>query len=161
MHAYALPDDVIEMMGEKSIYSVPTMEVMLKLHQGDRYLKNNEELHPYEAIFRKLRKAGVKTAIGTDAIYEYMMENPGHYFDEIERFVKNGCTPMEAIVCATKIGAEVCNAAERLGTIEKGKLADLLPLDKDPLVDIRNLRRVNTIIQEGKIIKSNLSFLTH
>lgn len=152
-HAYALPDDVIAKMGEKGILSVPTMEILLKLHQGDKYQKNNQEPHPYEVIFRKLRKAGIKTAIGTDAIYEYMMENPGHYFDEVERFVKNGCTPMEAIVSATMIGAQVCDAADRLGTIEKGKLADLLVLDKDPLVDIRNLRRINTIIQEGRIKK--------
>ena len=157
MHSYALPDDVIAMMGKKGIYSVPTLEILLKLHQGARYRKNNVVLHPYEEIFLKLRKAGVKTAIGTDAIYEYMMENPGHYFDEVERFVKNGCTPMEAIVAATKIGAEVCDAADRLGTIEKGKLADLLILDKDPLAEIKNLREVNTIIQEGKIIKSKLA----
>ena len=49
--------------------------------------------------------------------------------------------------------AGVRDAAGRLGTIERGKLADLLVLEADPLKDIRNLRRIEMIIQEGKIIK--------
>jgi len=60
---------------------------------------------------------------------------------------------METIVAATKIGAEVSDADEILGTIEPGKLADCLVLDKDPLADIRNLRTAQVIIQGGKFIK--------
>ena len=56
-------------------------------------------------------------------------------------------------MAATRIGAEVCGAADRLGTIEKGKLADLLVIDGDPLEDIRHLRNVDVIIQEGRIVK--------
>ena len=67
--------------------------------------------------------------------------------------MKNGYTPMEAIVAATKIGAEVCVASERLGTIEKGKTADLLVISGDPLKDIRALRKDKIIIQSGKVIK--------
>ena len=52
-----------------------------------------------------------------------------------------------------KIGAEVSDADEILGTIEPGKLADCLVLDKDPLADIRNLRTAQVIIQGGKIVK--------
>jgi imidazolonepropionase-like amidohydrolase len=60
---------------------------------------------------------------------------------------------MEAIVVATKIGAEVSDAADKLGTIEEGKIADLLVIEGDPLEDIRNLRNVTVIIQDGKIIR--------
>jgi imidazolonepropionase-like amidohydrolase len=150
-HAYALPDDVIKMMGEKKIYSVPTMTVMIK-NQGRPPLPPGE-IHPYEQIFLKLKEAGVKMAVGTDALYEIKKEDPGNYFEEVERFVKLGYTTKQAIIAATRIGAEVCDAANRLGTIEKGKLADLLVLDGDPLKDIRDLRKVAVIIQEGKWIK--------
>ena len=154
-HAYALPDDVIKMMGEKKIYGVPTMTAMIKLHAGRASLPANEP-HPYEKIFLKMKEAGVRMAVGTDAIYEIMNDNPGLYFEEVERFVKNGYTAHQAIIAATRMGAAVCDAAGRLGTIEKGKLADLLVIDGDPLKDIRELRKVAVIIQEGKVIKNGL-----
>ena len=155
-HAYALPDDVIRMMGEKKIYGVPTMSVMIKLHAGRGPAVPVNEPHPYEKIFLKMKAAGVKMAVGTDAIYEFMNENPGLYFEEVERFVKNGYTTHQAIIAATRIGAEVCDAAERLGTVEKGKLADLLVIDGNPMKDIRELRKVAVIIQEGKVLKNDL-----
>ena len=138
------------MMGEKKIYSVPTMTVMIK-NQGR--VPPPDEVHPYERIFLKLKEAGVKMAVGTDAIYEVKKDDPGNYFEEIERFVKLGYTPQQAIIAATRIGAAVCDASNRLGTIEKGKLADLLVIDGDPLKDIRDLRKVAVIVQEGKWIK--------
>jgi imidazolonepropionase-like amidohydrolase len=64
-----------------------------------------------------------------------------------------GATPRETIVASTKTAAEVSAAADLLGTVEKGKLADLLVLEKDPLLDIKNLRSAQVIIQGGKIIK--------
>ena len=158
-HAYAIPDDVIKMMAKKEIYCVPTVSILLKI--ADNYLKKNpgkehkvKKFIDSVEIFRKMKKAGVKMGIGTDAILENMVEYPGIYFEEIERFVENGYTPMEAIVAATKINAEICDASERLGTIEKGKLADLLVIEGDPLKDIKIIRNVQIIIQEGKVIES-------
>jgi imidazolonepropionase-like amidohydrolase len=153
MHAYALTDEIIMNMGKKDIYSVPTMTIMMKLHatRGKPILEKRP--HEYEIIFQKMKAAGIKMAIGTDAIYEFMNENPDLYFEEVERFVKNGYTPNEAIVAATRIGAEVLAVSDRLGTIEKGKIADLLVIEQDPLEDIRNLRKVTVIIQDGKVIK--------
>ena len=87
------------------------------------------------------------------AVLENMAEYPGLYFKETDQFVAWGYTPMETIVAATKTGAEVGAAADRLGTIEAGKLADMLVLDKDPLADIRNLRTASLIIQGGKVHK--------
>lgn len=153
MHAYALPDDVIEMMGAKGIWSVPTMSIMMKNQLGARYRVDNPEPHEYELLFQKLRSAGVRMAVGTDALYQYMMDNPGLYFDEVERFVKNGCSPMEAIVSATRHGAEALGYQRTLGTVEEGKLADLLMIDGDPLADIRDLRNVVAVIQEGRVIR--------
>jgi imidazolonepropionase-like amidohydrolase len=157
-HAYAVPDDVIPQIAAKKMYCVPTMSILVIL--ADQYKKRGPEwdwkVQKYlecDGIFKKLKAVGVKMAVGTDAIGENMVEYPGLFFKETDRFVLDGCTPMETIVAATKLGAEVSDADEILGTIEKGKLADLLVLDKDPLTDIRNLRSSQVIIQGGKIIK--------
>lgn len=155
MHAYALPDDVIAEMGRKGIYCVPTMTIMMKNQLRDRFVPDNQELHEYETIFRKLKDAGVKMAIGTDALYEFMKENPGLYFLEVERFVKNGYTPMEAIEAATRIGAETLGIGRTLGTVEQGKTADLIVVENDPLTDIRNLRDVIMVVQNGIIMKKS------
>lgn len=153
MHAYALPDDVIYEMGMKGIYSVPTMTIMMKNQLRDRFTPDNKEAHEYEIIFRKLKDAGVKMAIGTDALYDFMKENPGLYFLEVERFVKNGYTEMEAIEAATRIGAEALGIENRLGTVEAGKTADLIVVDGDPLSDISELRNVIRVMQNGRFVK--------
>lgn len=156
MHAYALPDDVIKMMGQKGIYSVPTMTIMMKNQLRENFDPDNIDLHEYEIIFRKLKKAGVKMAIGTDALYEFMNENPGLYFLEVERFVKNGYTNMEAIEAATRVGAEALGIDKTLGTITKGKIADIVVIDGNPLKDIKELRKVIMVIQNGVVVKNNL-----
>jgi imidazolonepropionase-like amidohydrolase len=74
-------------------------------------------------------------------------------FMETEEFVELGATPMETIVAATRVGAEVSDAADRLGTITVGKLADLVVLDKDPLANIANLRTAQIVIQGGRVVK--------
>jgi imidazolonepropionase-like amidohydrolase len=134
------------------------MSILLIL--GDQYAKRGPEwvwkvkkYRECEEIFKKLKKAGVRMAVGTDAIGENMVEYPGLFFKETDQFVADGCTPMETIMAATKIGAEISDAAATLGTIENGKLADLIVLGKDPLADIKNLRTAQIIIQGGKIIK--------
>lgn len=69
---------------------------------------------------------------------------------------KNGYSPLEAASGATKIGAEVIGVTDRLETVEQNKIADLLTIDADPSKDRRELHKVVTIIQGGKIIKNDL-----
>jgi hypothetical protein len=71
---------------------------------------------------------------------------------EMEVFVEGGFTPMETIQAATKWPAEAMRAQDRLGTIESGKLADLLVVDADPLQDIRNLQKIDTLVFNGKVV---------
>ncbi len=156
-HGFAIPDDVIKTMAEKGTYCVPNIEVMLRI--AARVKKDTPEREEMverflnsSNIFRKMKKLGVKMGVGTDAV-GYMAEYPWIYFEEIERFVEHGYTPMEVIVAATKINAEVCGASDWLGTVEDGKVADLVVIDGDPLKDIKALRNARIIIQEGKIIK--------
>ena len=70
----------------------------------------------------------------------------------IEGLVELGMTASEAIVAATKNGARACNGVDEFGTLEAGKLADLLLLGSDPLADISNLRTLEMVMKEGRII---------
>ena len=70
----------------------------------------------------------------------------------IEGLVEIGMTPSEAIVAATKHGAMACKALDEFGTLEVGKLADILVLGADPLADISNVRKLEVVMREGGII---------
>ena len=67
--------------------------------------------------------------------------------------VDAGLTPMQVIQGSTKYAAEMLNKQDQLGTLEAGKLADVILVDANPLQDIRNLRKINTVIQDGKIVE--------
>ena len=69
-----------------------------------------------------------------------------------EGLVELGMTPMEAIVAVTKNGAIASKMLDELGTLEVGKYADMVMLDANPLEDISNMRAINTVIRDGKIV---------
>jgi len=98
----------------------------------------------------ELHKAGVKLLAGTDMPQAFVF--PGFSLhQELELLVRSGLTPLEALRTATYNPAEYLGALDSLGTIEKGKIADLLLLDANPLVDIRNTRRISTVIANGRV----------
>jgi imidazolonepropionase-like amidohydrolase len=100
----------------------------------------------YFSIVGALHKAGIPIIAGTD------QGVPGHsLYREIELYVKSGLTPMEAIQAATLVPARVMKMDKDSGTIEAGKRADLIILDRDPLDNIRNIRTVKTVITAGRM----------
>jgi adenine deaminase len=66
--------------------------------------------------------------------------------------VEAGLTPMQAILAATRTGAELLGLEAKLGTVEPGKLADLLLLDADPLENIANTRKIFKVVQDGRVV---------
>jgi len=74
------------------------------------------------------------------------------YAREMELLVESGLTPMEAIIAGTSENARFFRISERLGSIETGKLADVLLVEGDPLADIHALRRVKGVMLNGKWI---------
>jgi imidazolonepropionase-like amidohydrolase len=104
------------------------------------------------AMMRELKRAGVRMLIGSDA------PNPGSVpgiglHRELELFVKVGYTPYEALRIATRDAAEFAGVLDSVGTIEPGRLADLVLLDANPLVDIRNARRIRAVLLQGRLLR--------
>jgi imidazolonepropionase-like amidohydrolase len=71
---------------------------------------------------------------------------------ELEEFVASGLSPLEAITAGSLNAARVLRAEKEIGTVEEGKLADLIILDANPLEDIRNTRKIWKVIQGGKVV---------
>lgn len=118
---------------------------------------------------RKLIEAGCIVSVGPDNVLfgtggvapEFMRERsptaehlePGiGTIIAIEGLVELGMTPSEAIVAATKHGAMACKALDDFGTLEVGKLADILIFGADPLTDISNIRKLEVVMKEGQTI---------
>ena len=75
----------------------------------------------------------------------------GH-FNWLQGAVENGLSPMNALQAATKNIAEAYKVDKNLGTLEKGKVADLIVLDKNPLISPKNYRKIHLVLKEGQII---------
>ena len=100
---------------------------------------------------------GVKLVAGSDASWQYYQLGGTSFQDEISAHVDIGMTPMEAIVAGTADAARSCWIDDRVGTLEPGKVADLLLVDGNPATDIRALTQVADVFQSGqKIDRTNL-----
>lgn len=102
-------------------------------------------------LVNAMHRAGVKLLAGTDTPIPYCFPGSGLH-DELELLVRAGLTPREALQTATRNPAEFLGRLNDLGTVERGKLADLVLLDADPLDDIRNVRKVHAVVFDGKFI---------
>jgi imidazolonepropionase-like amidohydrolase len=107
-----------------------------------------ETLKIMAANLKRVRDAGLPIAMGTDA------GNPGtlhgiSVFAEMEAMQAAGLTPVEVLASATRVAAVALSREKEIGTIEKGKLADLLVLGADPTADIANARKVHAVVRGG------------
>ncbi len=101
---------------------------------------------------KEMRAAGVRVMPGTDA--GVLMIYPGFSLhDELQLFVSDlGLTPMEALMSATRHPAEFFGMQDSLGTVEEGKLADLVLLDANPLEQISNTQRIAGVVVAGRFM---------
>ena len=91
-----------------------------------------------------MKKTGIKFLAGTDFDNHYLY--PGFSLhDELQLFVAAGFSPLESLQTATINPANFLGTIDSLGTIEKGKIADMVLLDANPLTDIRNTQRINAV----------------
>src|ERR1700747_2964870 len=102
-------------------------------------------------VVAEMQKAGVRILAGTDSPAPYVFPGSGLHH-ELQLLVQAGLTPREALQSSTKRPAEFLHIAKDSGTVEKGKVADLVLLDANPLDDIGNTRKIHAVILRGKLL---------
>ncbi|MCR6693101.1 MAG: amidohydrolase family protein, partial [archaeon YNP-LCB-003-016] len=167
-HGIYLDDEAVKMMKERNVILVPTLSIVNQIVTRGREVgivewglaKAMEAFESHLKSVRKAYEAGVKIAVGTDFGGPELWKL-GTNAMELELLVdKVGFKPMDAIVSATKISAEACGLEKKIGTIEAGKLADIIVVNGNPLEDIRvlrDVRNVKMVLKEGKIEVNKLS----
>jgi len=172
-HGYGLKDETIKLMAEKGTFYVPTIICNL----SDQYIRERDErlarlgysrdkkvawgrtlvayadersqehaLHQRKAL-QKAVEAGVKVCVGSDST---PVGEIGIL--EIEQFVLSGVSEMDALIAATRNCADLCGMLDKLGTVEKGKLADILVVAENPLENISNIRKVKMVFKDGVMV---------
>jgi imidazolonepropionase-like amidohydrolase len=152
-HGYFVTDEEIELLIKYDRWLVMTPSIFFtdarirtlppELIEG--HLRQREE------VGRRLAAAirgGVKYGVGTDGMH-------GGLAREIAYLVELGATPATALHAATADAAKVCGLGDRTGTLQKGKWADCIGVEGDPLEDPGALERVRTVILEGRLVKNN------
>lgn len=109
-----------------------------------------EAFHKQEKFVGMCNRAGVKIIAGTDGPGIGRLLPGFGLHRELELLVASGLSPLQALRAATLTAAEALGKDDRLGTVEPGKLADMVVLDADPLQKIQNLRKIHLVVQGGK-----------
>jgi len=169
-HGSFLDEATAERMGRDGTFLVPTLWVKHDLAERLRRWQATPEKFPWgdakdlaasatwfqrcvdqlPTTMALAREHGVRIAAGTDFV---LADFPWCVLpEEVEFLTHLGLSNMEAIESATRVGAEVLGLEDRLGTVEAGKWADLILVDRDPLADIKALAGVSWVMQGGRVI---------
>ncbi|TFG96729.1 amidohydrolase family protein [Candidatus Thorarchaeota archaeon] len=168
-HGRELDEEVCKIMAKNNVILVPTLAATI-LKQEDRATEtdpkwrvayepdNLEQMNndTYNAV-RIAHASGVKIAAGSDITGAPLFGGypMGKNAVELEYLTRCGLSPMESLMAATKIGAEALGLIDQIGTVESGKLADILVINGNPLEDIRLLQNsdaIRMIIKNGDIV---------
>jgi imidazolonepropionase-like amidohydrolase len=159
-HGAYLDDEAIEMMLARGTTLTPTLSGLWRVavyfyEAGDKTMGDmitHHAIEPHEESFAKAWKAGILYAAGSDSA--------GEMVEELELMMKCGVDELQAITSATGSAAKVCGIADRLGTLEAGKLADLLVCAGDPTETIGALRDVRCVVKGGQVVDGTLKLAT-
>jgi imidazolonepropionase-like amidohydrolase len=154
-HGILIDDEGIELMKQKGTWLVPTIYVLNHvIDEGPRYGYREESIRKGRALReerdRRIRKAfaaGVKVGFGSDNIFP--VKDSAKEFAEMVRL---GLSPMQAVRTATLNAAQVLGLEAELGTVEAGKVADLIAVAQSPLENIRTLEDVRFVMKAGKVV---------
>jgi imidazolonepropionase-like amidohydrolase len=158
-HGTYADDESFRLFKEHGTYLVPTIlagKTVAELatipgHFHPTVRAKAERIGPLiQDMFRRAYAAGVKIAFGTDS----GVSNHGENAREFGYMVEAGMPAMEAILSATRGGADLIGAADRIGSIQAGRFADVIGVAGNPLADISELRRVTFVMKSGAIVKS-------
>jgi len=155
-HGTYMDEEGVRLMKEHGTFYSATLDVhdciTSKPNQPADFLEHNKGIADiHYAAFKRAVQAGVKIAFSTDVPV-------CPYKDAAKEFaymVKYGMTPMQAIQAATMGGAELIGVLDKVGSIRKGKLADMIAVSGDPTVDVTKLEHVSFVMKDGKVFKSS------
>ena len=167
-HGVFLDNEAIDLMVEHGTFLVPTLVAPIGvLEAAERtgampdytIQKSRDAIVAHQDSIAKAYKAGVKIAMGTDA----GIVAHGTNLRELGLMCDAGMTPMDALTATTKVAAECMGWQDRLGTVEAGKLADVVISRADPIKNIRSLedaRNIAVVMKGGRIVKNLLAIGT-
>jgi imidazolonepropionase-like amidohydrolase len=157
-HGTFSDDEAMALFKQSGAYMVPTLSPSIKIPkmmEGNAFFTDAIKAKAYSAsaaakqTFLNAYKSGVKIAFGTDSAVTPHGENA----DEFVMMVNAGMSATDAIRSATVTSANLLGVEGKLGTLENGKLADLIAVSGNPLVDISVLTKVDFVMKEGKVMK--------
>jgi imidazolonepropionase-like amidohydrolase len=162
-HGTELDEECLALFLETGAFMVPTISIRSERARTGRAAGQApaEVVRKYQHVaavgdqwFRRASEAGVRMALGTDT-YRSLRDYWGQNAYELELMVERGLSPEQALLTATRNAAEALGAGDRLGTLEPGKLADLLVVEGEPDRDVRVLQdpaRILVVMREGRIV---------
>jgi imidazolonepropionase-like amidohydrolase len=159
-HGSFLDDEALQMMKQRGTFFVPTLMAAEGLREllasGGRLDPRQERkarmaIDAIDVTVRKAVRMGVRIAFGTDAGVYPHGRNP----EEFRLLVDRGMRPIDALKAATSFDAELFGIADRTGTLEAGKLADIVAVPANPLTDIRVTERVFFVMKEGTVYRND------
>jgi imidazolonepropionase-like amidohydrolase len=159
-HAYGLDQEQANIMVAKGLFYDPTLQRYIEPYMDDNDAKNTGGKYRMIPIFEKAvgmaaATKGMKIMVGSGA--DGATYAHGTQALDFEMLVKHGgLTPVRALQGGTIINAEALGWQDQIGSIDKGKFADLVAVSGDPLADITELQRIKFVMKAGKIIKSDL-----
>jgi imidazolonepropionase-like amidohydrolase len=156
-HGSFLDEEGLRMMKERGTWLVPTLlageyasgRVVPRHYPPEIMAKAAAAVAQRSAMFRRALAIGVKIAFGTDSA----VSPHGLNAKEFALLVDHGMTPAAALRTAMGAAADLLGLAAQIGTLEKGKQADLVAVPGDPLADVKAMERVSFVMQGGRIWK--------
>lgn len=158
-HGTRMTEEVMDLMKERGTYYVPTIIAGKSVGENARIpgyfhplvVPKALEIGPaIQETFRQAYKRGVKIAFGTDS----GVSPHGQNAREFGYMVEVGMPPMEAIKSATSVNAGILKMGDQIGSLEAGKLADIIATDDDPVSNIRTLESVFFVMKDGVLYKN-------
>lgn len=156
-HGSFLDDEALRAMVQKGTFYVPTLmaiEGVKERMAGLDPRQQRKARRAMDSIDQTVRKAvslGVRIALGTDAgVYPH-----GRNAGEFRLMVERGLTPIAALKAGTSVDAELFGIGDRLGSLETGKLADVVAVPGDPVADIRQTEKVFFVMKEGRVYRND------
>jgi imidazolonepropionase-like amidohydrolase len=154
-HPLPRSEETIQMMAKKGVAADPTLiPYQIIFEEWGGYFGSTSRRFTFSKdanleMLKRLRKAGIKCGVGTDLILHWYRYMPGPYIRELKNFVEAGWSVPEALVTATKTNSEILDMDDRLGTLQAGKLADVLVVDGRPDENLEDLAKVDLVIRDG------------